>query len=307
MIGVPARVIDLENPKKILQALSVGPMTKWELKKKAEMEYSRVHEAVSLLERDGRVRVFDKVTSEKGLEMKVYGLTFKGVVAYLASVELKRPEQIYPLKPGETVESARKKYDSEREAYQKQLKEVTAFLERYGQLLDYALFKEIHWLMERYPFVVEDIVGIAKFIEFFRPFPRGFMQTIEGAEKSLSELKRKKWEMLRNPQMREPVVIEIQEGKIVRRESFDPFEEVENEIKILEERLRILRQKEEEWWRRCFTACFAERYEAYKPKEGKDMRNKALNKLFAQAAEEIRRLEVEPLEKMAELFEGSTD
>jgi hypothetical protein len=298
-------VLNLENPQKILRALSAGPMTKWELKEKTGMEYPRVHEAVALLERDGRVKVFDKLTSKKGREMKVYGLTFKGVVAYLASLELQRPQQIYPLGPGETVESVKEKYAAEKEAYQKQLEEIVVFLERYGRLLNYPLFKEIRWLMERWRFVVEDILEIAKFIEFYKPFPKGFMQLIKNMRRSLAKLKSDKWEMLRNPQMREPVIIEIMEGKLVKKEQIDPLKDIEEEIQRKERELAVLLQKEEEWWKRSFTAQFAERYESYKPTKDKDMRSKALHELFKKTAEEIRQLEIKPLEKMAMLFKGS--
>jgi len=298
-------VLDLENPQKILRALSAGPMTKWELKKKTGMEYPRVHEAVAFLESDGRVKVFDKLTSLKGREMKVYGLTFKGVVAYLASLKLEHPQEIYPLKPGETVESVKERYAAEKEAYEKQLEEIVVFLERYGMLLNYALFREIRWLMERWRFVVEDILEIAKFIEFYKPFPKSFMQLIENKRRSLAELKREKWKMLRNPQMRTPIMVKIQEGKLVKKEQIDPLKDVEEEIQRLEKDLKVLLQKEEEWWQRSFTTRFAERYEGYKPAEGKDMSSKTLHELFKKTAEEIRRLEIEPLEKMAKLFKGS--
>ena len=269
------------------------------------MEYPRVHEAVALLERYGHVKVFDKLTSSKGREMNVYGLTFKGVVAYLASLKPQRPQGIHPLGPGETVESVKEKYDAEKEAYQKQLKEIAAFLERYGRLLNYPLFKEIRWLMERWKFVVEDLLEIAKLIEFYKPVPKFFIQYIENMEKNLAKLKREKWEMLRNPQMRTPVITKIQEGKTVKKEQNDPLKRVEEEIQLLEEALPVLRQKEEELWKRSFTSRFAELYGGYKLAKEKDTHNKALHELFIKTAEEIRRLEVEPLEKMAMLFKGS--
>lgn len=302
--AMKSTVLDLENPMRVINALAAGPMTKWELKHRTKLEYSRVHEAVSLLERDGRVKVYDIVVSKKGREQKVYGLTFKGVIAHLASTVLKPPEQIVPLKSGQTIEDIKQRFESEREAYQKQLEQIAAFLERYGKILNYELFREVRWLMERWRFAIKDIVEIAKFIEFFRPTPKGFMKLHEDIRNQLVKLKRERWEMLRNPDKPEPIVFKIQHEGIVEEERFDPLKDIEEDIKDLEKRLETIIQEEEHLWRRSFTARFAERYQYYKPIEGKDMHNEALQELFKQTAEEIKRLEVEPLEKMADLFKG---
>ncbi|MEM2108763.1 MAG: hypothetical protein QXL10_05725, partial [Candidatus Bathyarchaeia archaeon] len=74
-------IVEMKNPRIIFEALAVKPMTKWELQQETKLEYPRVHEAISLLESEHYVKVLDTVPSKKGREMKIYGLTFKGVIA----------------------------------------------------------------------------------------------------------------------------------------------------------------------------------------------------------------------------------
>lgn len=301
-----ASALTLKNPQKILKTLASKPMTKWELKKEAKMEYSRVHEAIAILENEGRVKAFDSIISQRGRDMKIYGLTFKGTIAHLASLQLEPPTRIG--NPGESVEDFKQRCMHEEEAYQKALEKLIHFLESQGRLLDYALFKEARWLLSRYgDHVFPEILEIARLIEDLQPFPSGAMQLLKHSRKELSELKQRKWGLLRDVDLREKRDILIMEdhgeGKTEEKESFDPFVEVNNQIAVVEQRLDILLQKENEWWQRGFAARFAERFSHY-PVTG-DMRNEALHKLFKKVADDIRRLEVESLESMADGFKST--
>jgi DNA-binding Lrp family transcriptional regulator len=298
--------ITLKNPQKILNALAVKPMTKWELKQKTKLEYPRVHEAISLLENDGYAKAFDTIISQRGREMKLYGLTFKGVVAYLASILIIEPAGIDPLRKGESIEAFRERHEKEKELYLKELEKITRFLETYGKVLDYAIFKEIRWLADRYGhYLFHDILDIAKLVNALQPFPSGAMQLIKQSQKQMNELKKQKWLLLREPELKEKIKTTItEEGKIVETDYYDPLAEVNEELRNAEEQLKILRSQENKWWSMGFAARFAERYQI---SEGKgDMHNETLHKFFEQVADHFRHLEVESSEKMAKVFRGST-
>jgi predicted ArsR family transcriptional regulator len=68
----------MKNPQKLLDALASKPMTKWELKQITGIDYPRVHEAISLLEKEGYAKALDTITSKRGRDMKLYGLDIQG-------------------------------------------------------------------------------------------------------------------------------------------------------------------------------------------------------------------------------------
>ena len=236
--------------------------------------------------------------------MKLYGLTFRGVVAYLASLQLEPPDQIVPLAPGETPQEYSAKRENEKEQYLKELEKLTQFLEFQGRLLDYALFKEIRWLADRYGhYVIEEVLDIAKLVSALQAFPSGAMQLIKQEQKRINELKKQKWRLVREPELQEKIKTTImEEGKIVDTDYFDPLAEVNEELINAERDLKVLREQENKWWSMGFAMRFAERFQHYKGKG--DMRNEALHRFFKEVADFYRRLEVEPSEEMAKIFEG---
>lgn len=320
-----ASVIMMKNPLKLLNALASKPMTKWELKQLTEVEYPRVHEAISLLEKDGYAKPLDTITSKRGRDMKLYGLTFKGVVAYLSSIWIiekqaienqtgpetvetdkiiVEPSGIDPLRKGESMEAYRERHEREKEQYLAELEKVTVFLETYGKLLDYPLFKEIRWLKEKYGnFVIKSLINEAKLVNALQPFPSGAMQLIKHTQKEANELKKQKWSLLREPELQEKIETKIIEGdKIVETDCFDPLADVNERLRQAEARLSVLRMQENKWWSMGFAARFAEEHSAH---EGKgDMLNESLCRFFEQVAEHFRQFEVEPSEKMTKVFSG---
>ena len=300
-----ASIVSSKNPQKILQALATKPMTKWDLKQKTKLEYPRVHEATSLLENGGYAKAYDTITSQRGRELKIYGLTFKGAVAYLASIKLEPPNKLIPLAPGESLEAYREKRETEKQQYLQELEKITQFLETYGKVLDYTLFKEIRWLADRYGHnIFRGILGIAKLVNALQPFPSGAMQLIKQEQKNINELKNQNWQILREPELQHKIKMTITQGEIVETDYYDPLAEVTEELRNAEESLKILRSQENKWWSMGFAARFAERYQI---SEGKgDMHNEALHKFFEQVADHFRHLEVESSEKMSKVFRGST-
>ena len=131
------------------------------------------------------------------------------------------------------------------------------------------------------------------------------MQLIKQKQKHINELKKRKWQILREPELQEKNKTTITvEGKIAETDFYDPLAYVNEKLKSEEGHLKKLRSQENNWWSMGFAARFAERYRAL---EGKgDMRNEALHEFFEQVADLFRHLEVESSENMAKVFKGST-
>lgn len=300
-----AQIVSLKNPWKVIQVLATKPMSKWELKEKSGLEYPRVHEAVALLENDGYVKVYDEVISEKRLSMRIYGLRFKGAVAYLASISLEPPPQIG--EPDESADAFKERYTKEKEKYIKHVEHLTKFLESYGKLLNYPIFKEIRWLAERCGrFIYHSILDVAKLTEAFPPFPSGASQMVKELRKQKESLRKEKWQMLRHQELREKLVVTVTEdGKETKQMEFDPFADVNQRLSQIEQELEMLLTKENEWWERGFAERLFERI-VYLKSERK-MHNDALHKFAEELLKKKKELEIATLEKAVKLFDGEKD
>jgi hypothetical protein len=263
----------------------------WEIKEQKQLFYSTVHKAINALQKEGLVEPVKSQISEKGGTTTLFSLTFQGFVRYLAF----QPELWHPTEIGiiRDVEILKKKQAKKKEEFSKLL----GITESYGELLSYAIFKEIYWLTERYgPYFVHNVVDVARLVE-----ASGAMELIERYRKKLTRAKKEKQKMLRDPKFQRKVKIPtVQDGKTIETSYYDPVAEIDKEIQNAERCLKILLQKQTEWWKRMFAAHLAERIVA-SPAKG-DMHNEALYSLFKQVADKIRELEVEPIEDMAEIF-----
>jgi len=229
--------------------------------------------------------------SEKGGQTTLFSLTFQGFVSYLASQpELWHPKEIGTIRDAEVLN---KKQEKKKEEFSKLL----GITQSYGELLNYAIFKEIRWLTERYgPYLLHDVVDVARLVE-----ASGDMELIERYRRKLNHAKKEKQKMLREPEFQRKVKMStVQAGKTVETSYYDPVEEIDQEIQDAERCLEILLRKQTEWWKRMFAARLAERI-VPSPAKG-DMHNEALYLLFKQVADKIREFEVEPIEDMAEIF-----
>jgi hypothetical protein len=262
----------------------------WEIKEQKQLFYSTVHKAINALQKEGLVEPIKSQISEKGVTTTLFSLTFQGFVRYLASQpEMWHPKEIGTIRDAEALKNQAKKKEEP-----SKLLEIT---QSYGELLSYAIFKEIYWLKERYgPYFVHDVVDVARLVE-----ASGAMELIERYRRILNQATKDKQKMQREPEFQRKVKMStIQDGKTVETNYYDPVAENEKEIQDAERCLEILLRKQTEWWKRMFTARLAERM-VPSPAKG-DMHNEALYLLFKQVADKIRELEVEPIEDMAEIF-----
>ncbi|MDI9576506.1 MAG: hypothetical protein QM398_00035 [Thermoproteota archaeon] len=262
----------------------------WEIKEQKQLFYSTVHKAINSLQKEGLVEPIKSQISQKGGTTTLFGLTFQGFVRFLASQpELWHPKEIGTVRD---VEALKKKQAKKKEEFSKLL-EIT---QSCGELLNYAIFKEIYWLTERYgPYFVHDVVDVARLIE-----ASGAMELIERYRTKLIQAKKKKQNQLRELEFERKAKISIQDKKNVEATYNESIAEIGLEMQDAEKCLEILLQKQADWWKRMFAVRLAERILA-SPAKG-DMHNEALYLLFKQVADKIRELEVEPIEDMAEIF-----
>ncbi len=284
------RKIDAQS--EVIKALAEKKaLNMWEIKEQKQLFYSTVHKAINALQKEGLVEPVKTQISEKGVTTTLFSLTFQGFVRYFASQpELWHPKQIAPLRD---VELLKKKQEKKKEEFSKLL----AITEAYGELIDYAIFKEIRWLNEQYSWrLLHDFVDVAREVE-----ASGAMELIERYRRELNQANKEKQNILDKPEFQRKVKVSIVEnGKTVETSYYDPLVEVDERIRSIETCLEILLHKQAEWWKRMFATRLAERLLARLAKG--DMHNEALYLLFKQVADKIREFEVEPIEDMAQIF-----
>ena len=222
----------------------------WEIKEQKHLFYSTVHKAINALQKEGIVEPVKSQISEKGGTTTLFSLTFQGFVSYLASQpELWHPNEIGTIRDAEVL---KKKQEKKKEEFSKLL----AITQSYGELLNYAIFKEIRWLTERYgPYLLHDVVDVARLVE-----ASGAMELIERYRRKLNQAMKEKQKMLREPEFQRKVKMStVQDGKTIETSYYDPVAENDQEIQDAERCLEILLRKQTEWWKRMFAARLAEK------------------------------------------------
>lgn len=263
----------------------------WEIKEQKQLFYSTVHKAINTLQKEGLVEPVKLQKSEKGITTTLFSLTFQGFVRYLASQpEFWHPTQIAPIRDAELLE---KNQEKSKEEFSKLL----AIIESYGELLNFAIFKEIRWFTERYgPYLLGDVVDVARLVE-----ASGAMELILRYRRELSSALKEKQKILSSPDFQRKVKMSlVQNEKTLQTSYYDSVAEIDRKVQSVERCLEILLRKQTEWWKRMFAVRLAERLLA-SPAKG-DMHNEGLYLLFKQVADKIKELEVEPMEDMAEIY-----
>lgn len=293
-------VTSFKNPRRVIEALAKsGPMSKWKLKEETQLDYSRVHEVIKRLQKRGYVKVFEEIRSKKNLPMSIYGLTFKGVMAYLASFPLKYPTPHG--KVGETTEDFKKRYVQEFREYLKRREDFEKTLEDQGKLLDYVIFKEIRWLAKHYieSHICSLFLQISESVEAYSRSPESPAQRIRRLQREKSNLIREKEE---RPAMLPKKLIMFTEVNGKRKEwEVDLSEELNNKISQKDQELKVWREIEHKLLEQRFSEQFFRQLSYYK-NEG-EMHNEALRQSARGLLEKMKR-EIAPWEKIVGLFSG---
>lgn len=299
-------VTHLKNPKKVIQALAKEPMDKWKLKGKTGLAYPRVHEVIKRIEKSGYVTVFSKKKSERGLTIKVFSLTFKGVLAYVTSVSLVPPPVLGWL--NENPEEFKKRHRHENKRYWKKMEQFVEFLEFYGKLLDYPIFKEIRWLTKNYgkPYICSVIIGVARLIERLSISPTGASQMIKELKKQIRKLEKERKVYENNPWLRKMSMYATIDGKEEEKEEWevDILRQTNNRIKSVERNLQATLNYERNWLQKHFAELFLGRI-IYTTPEKSTTLNEELYKLSKELLDRKLNREIIPLKKAVALFGGN--
>ena len=144
-----AKKTRVQNTRRVLELLAIAiEASKYDVKKRADLDYPRVHDAIVTLENKGYVRKVREKIAQNRKPSSIYGLTFKGALQYLSLIELHEPETVFW--HNEPQEEITKRYLKSKKAYEKQLEQLMEFLRLMGKALNYPIFAEIDWLAKNY-------------------------------------------------------------------------------------------------------------------------------------------------------------
>jgi hypothetical protein len=296
-----------------------GPMNMYEIGKRSSLHYSSVHGSVNILSSGRYVQVERSLKSKKNSKIFEFGLTFKGFVTYLANLKLDFSGFFLPDSEVNWAEQLSKGYIDEQNKWLKRIGVETIIIEAsstkvdllrvYNELrnalfsglvkvmesngarLDYPIFAHARWLAEKHTPVIWEIVMTASVICVHPPFNLDAVALIEQTEAEIRGLESKK------TRLNDPVI----RRAFPEDQPDNPFELNDKKLGYARQNLNNLLHLEDELWRRDFAKYFA--YRSQYLVGIKNMKNEELAVFFKQAAEKGI-LEVEPAEKMANLFSG---
>lgn len=137
-----------------------GPENMYQIAEKTNIGYSSVHKAIKTLNLTGIAQPEGESVSKTNVKTTSYGLTFKGVLKYLATFNIEKMSK-------------------------KQEKDLLNILEKQGENLNYAPFREIRWLREHIPNLTSILVSEANYV--LRQPLSGFSKLADGLSRRLSD------------------------------------------------------------------------------------------------------------------------
>jgi sugar-specific transcriptional regulator TrmB len=289
-----------KNPAKILQALiERGPMSKWELMEKTALPYPRVQEAINTLQKNKSIRIVGRKTSKKNLKMKIYGLAFKGVIEYFASIQLKQPRTIGTTE--ETEDDFKKRLDAEYKVLFKQIASLHDSLKAYGNNLNFVIFNEIDWLAKNYgPYIYDLILEISRTVHS-SGVPYQFTQMFNGQKAEQKKLKQTLQMIKRYPSLGKTTFVTDQ-GKGGKEEiEIDVPSETMNRLNEIAELTPFFQIGENEFLMNSFAYAFLERLSLMKRRGNSG--NKSLWEVARNLLEKRKEQTIIPLERVVKQLE----
>ncbi len=295
-------VTKFKNPQKIIKTLATsGPATKWKLKERTQLDYSRIHEVIKRLESGGFVKVLKTTRSEKGLTIKVYSLTFQGIVSYLDSYSLTEPSHVGKL--NESTETFKERYFNEKNSYLKDLNELMNIVEKWGLISTHPIFAEIQWFLKYYPkeIIGSIILDLAKFVYSSLPHT-SYSNFISQLRKEKAKLKREQKLIKELPKSLQKIQITSWFGDKSAPKSTDEIDflkKVNFQIKQTDINLERMLEDRNNFLQNNFAELFFERIHVIQTKEKNP--NKTLHNL-AKDLYEKKMSGVSPLEWAINMF-----
>lgn len=295
----------IETDLKIITLLAEkGEYAQYDMDDRLEIAYRTIIRRLSELESIGLVKVTRRELSRKGgKKRKIYTLTFKGVVIYLASFSLE------PVKldgsAGETREEVIIRIGEDMERYRKEANLLIEFLEFYGKQLDYTIFKQVHWLVDSFPMKTEApilsyVLKAARLTKSYFSASTGPSAFVKGLRSEKSRLKKFKRQIKRNPWLGKITLFQSFGGKKEEKIEVDTYEETVERLKRVEKDLETSLELENEAWKQWFAERFFERI-VYLPTKGK-MSNEALHRFVSDLLKRKKKREIAALENIVKLF-----
>jgi DNA-binding Lrp family transcriptional regulator len=281
----------------------------YDMSKRIGKAYRTIMRRIRELESNGLIKLARKEPSEKrGKRAKVYMLTIKGVLTYLSSVSI---EPINLVVVGcESQEEVKRRVNQDIQRYSEEIGNLSEFLQFYGEKLNFAIFKEIQWLMHCFQMKTENwairtILQVAKLaVSYFSNYGE-ISQFAENRKKERDRLRRKLRELKKIPISLRKIEVTYRFGSMSKPERMnegliDFYSEVEMRHKYAEETLHAAREMENERWKFFFTEQFFREIARF-PKKDK-MPNAVLHNEVAELLNIKKKYEIAPLEKTLEFF-----
>ncbi len=248
-----------------------GPLTRYGvadfLKDSTNYATSHIYATVDELEAVGIIISKASPWRAGGMRRECY-LSFKGLIKYLASYRPpSSPGATIIEKPGETEEDLRLRAEREMGEYQARLEEARQLFKKYGELLNYPLFRECEVFEEItlggfYHYFTE----IAKLLVHRPPIPEDWSRATKAEIERMRELKQRAahHQRVRERYHLEPMVrFEVREGKEVQTGVIDSAKTLEEEIQGAERIATTMLEVEDRAWREAFALHFFEYLQAY--------------------------------------------
>lgn len=287
------------NSEKVIKRVAEsGKMNKWDIMKKSGLRYPRVHEAVSVLEKNGYVEVVSEKTCKNRHPSKEYSLTFKGALSYLASTDLEHPRRVG--KADEPKEDFKKQYIKDYQNYINRLNHLRNVIKTFGADLNIEIFRQIDWLIENYGLFIFDIIlKSAKKQKINQP---NFF-TAERKQQELEKQHLTQWiETIRGSPSLQTMGTFRSDGKGNKvTGEINVLQNKESRLEQLKNFVDSLIENENKYWKNSFAYDFFEELaHMAKKKEGG---NEPLARL-AKELLEVRRKALVPMEKIVKKLEG---
>lgn len=288
-----------KNPQKIINTLaSLGPLNKWDLMKKTGLKYPRIHETIKRLHQEGYVKdLAKKKRSKKGMLVRLWYLTFKGVLEYSRSNLIKMaPPRIVMKKNRVTVIKTKKAWED----YNVKINSFFDLLQTSSKILNYPIFNEINWFLERFNISILYFLFYNSSLRVLaRHSSNNFSIIIKDIKKQLNPLESEKKLFRKIPSLRFYIIEVIAEEK--RKVEIDRLSEITNLIKILESSISTMIETEDTWLRQKFGELFFSLMLQFSRQIKGKTNNQELNK-FAKKLLEKKKKELIPLKKISTFF-----
>ena len=252
-----------------------------EIKKRKNLNYSSIRKAVATLRSEGLIQ------TAKGGPARIE-LTFQGFVIYLSQYTLQ--EVTPPSSWVMTEQQIQKRYREETTELSEEIKRLIQYVESNGERLGYPIFKEVRWLVNINRAVIWDILETARFLSINPPFTSNAIILFKQTQDGIKRLEHEK------QSLNDPILRRAFSGG----NQYNPFEIVDKQLEYARQYLTALLQSKDKMWCREFAKYFAFKSQYLTGKS--DLRNENLAVFFNRIAEDSKRLEVDPAQRLAEAF-----